>query len=61
MSWIDTRTKEQKLNDNAWYQQGQRSEKAIILDLLEDYISKETSIRSLAELIDYIRDGKHHE
>lgn len=61
MSWIDTRTTEQKLNDNAWYAAGKRSERQAIINLLEDYLAKDTAFRNLEEVLDYIERGGHHE
>jgi hypothetical protein len=62
MSWIDTRTKEQKVNDEVWRRQGVSSERSAIIELLEDWRSGERWANlTIDQVIDLIEAGQHHE
>ena len=62
MSWIDTRTKEQKLNDEVHWRLGVRSERSAIIELLEDWRSGERWANlTIDQVIDLIEAGQHHE
>jgi hypothetical protein len=62
MSWIDTRTKEQKLNDEVHWRLGVRSERSAIIELLEDWRSGERWANlTIDQVIDLIEAGQHDE
>jgi hypothetical protein len=62
MSFLDPRTKEQKINDELWHKEGVRSERSAIVEFLTDWCQGDIyDDKLIEEIVDIIERGGHHE
>jgi hypothetical protein len=62
MSFLDPRTKEQKINDELWRKEGVRSERSAIVEFLTDWLQGDIyDDKLIEEIVDIIERGGHHE